>query len=176
MKSDHGFSMFRVLARVGLALAMVFVCHYAQAMCVRPVGDPNDPDPAKSEVKYAVATSEAVFIGYVTAMEYVPAHTELGHGEMLVIRMAARTWWKGDRSEVVTLNSSNHRYPDGAISWEVHDYSYEVGRTYLVYANADHDGLYASACTRTKPVDKAADDIAILDTLTDGSHDRSGRP
>lgn len=157
--------MFRILPHAALVFALVLGCSHTHAMCIRPAPDPHETDPVKAEVRYAIARSAAVFIGHVIAMEYVPIHTERGDGEMLVIRMAARSWWKGAGSEEVRLNTQRHRYPGGTTSWEAHEYPYELGKTYLVYADAVNDGLQASVCTRTMPVEKATDDMSILDGL-----------
>ena len=132
---------------------------------MRSVPDPNETDPVKAEVRHALTGSAAVFIGRVTAMKYVPAQTEYGSGEMLVIRMAAITSWKGVRSEEVRLHTLTYWYPDGAMSSEAREYPYQLGKAYLVYAQAGADGLYASVCTRTQPAETAADDMATLNAL-----------
>jgi len=158
--------MFRILPHVASLLALVLMCNYTHAMCIGYVPSPNETDRAKAEVRHAVASSAAVFIGDVTAMEYIPTHSERGM-EMLVIRMTARTWWKGAGGEEVRLNMVRYRYSDGTTSAEAHEYPFELGKTYLIYANADGDGdgLHTSVCTRTKPVERSADDISILDGM-----------
>jgi hypothetical protein len=153
------------LIRIALAMATVFLCGYTRAMCIAPL-IPNGADPLKAAIKYAVDTSEAVFTGYVNALEYVPVLTERGNAERLVIRMTARAWWKGDRTDEVTLNTSTYRYPDGMMSSEVHGYPFESGKTYLVYAFVDHGGLSTSICARTKPIETGAQDIEVLDAVT----------
>jgi hypothetical protein len=150
---------------IGLFLALVLEYTCAQARCIRPVPDPDETDPVKAEVRYALAQSAAVFIGRVIAMDYVPAQGEFGRGEMLVIRMTPTTWWKGEESREVRLNTLTYRYPDGATSSESHEYRYQLGKTYLVYADAGADGLHANICTRTRPAESAAEDVAMLDAL-----------
>ena len=46
-----------------------------------------------------------------------------------------------------------------------HDYRFIRDRDYLVYAHAGPDGLGTNDCTRTMPLDKAVDEIAVLDSL-----------
>ena len=46
-----------------------------------------------------------------------------------------------------------------------HDYRFTRGRDYLVYAHAGPDGLSTNDCTRTMPLDNAADEIAVLDSF-----------
>jgi len=94
-----------------LCLVLALECTYAQSMCIRSAPDPNETDPVKAEVRQALEGSAAVFIGRVTAMEYVPAKTERDSGERLVIRMKATVWLKGARSEEVRLNTFTYRYP-----------------------------------------------------------------
>lgn len=162
---DAGLQTHPFFLGVVLFLALVLNCTCAQAMCVRAPLDPNETDPAKAEVRTALTRSAAVFMGRVTAMDYVPAQTERGSGEMLVIRITPITWWKGEAREEVRLNTLTYRYPDGIMSSEAHEYPYQLGKTYLVYAHADGDGLSASVCTRTRLAEAAADDMMLLDAL-----------
>ena len=160
-----GLQMRSFFLDLVLFLVLALECIFAQAMCIRYVPDPNETDTAKAEVRYALTRSAAVFIGRVAAMEYVPTQTERGSGDMLVIRMKTSTWWKGVGSEEVRLNTLTYQYPDGSMSSEVHEYPYQLGKTYLVYAYADGDDLYASVCTRTRPAETAAEDRMMLDAL-----------
>jgi len=162
---DAGPQTHPFFPRVVLFLALVLNCTCAPAMCVRAAPDPNETDPAKAEVRTALTGSAAVFIGRVTAMDHVPAQTDRGSGEMLVVRMTPITWWKGEEREEVRLNTLTYRYPDGTTASEVHEYPYQLGKTYLVYAYAGADGLYASVCTRTRPAETAAEDMMMLDAL-----------
>jgi|GEM_PF-6928548 len=85
-------------------------------------------------------------------MEYVQAHTESGNG-------------KGAGGREVWLDTAIFRHSNGTIATEAHEYSYQLGRTYLVYANAAGQDLLSNVCTRTKPVEDSAEDIAMLDAL-----------
>lgn len=154
------------LATITVALALATAANGASAMCIgnAPVHDAEDP--VKASVKFAVGRSTAVFVGEVIALDYVPAVDERGHpAEMLVVRMLAGPWWKGDESREVALHTLTHRYPNGTASTESHEYQYEKGRTYLVYAYASRGGLHANGCSRTRPIEEAASDIAALDAL-----------
>jgi hypothetical protein len=44
-------------------------------------------------------------------------------------------------------------------------YSFTVGKRYLVYAHKSSVGLVASICSRTRPIEQAAEDIAYLRTV-----------
>jgi hypothetical protein len=50
-------------------------------------------------------------------------------------------------------------------------YSFERGRSYVVYAYQDKDGLVASLCTRTAPLERAQADLAYLRKLPDSGPD-----
>src|SRR5262249_45954033 len=51
--------------------------------------------------------SDAVFAGKVIAKEYRPLKTPAGEGEVLTVRIAVEKWWKGGKSEEVTLFTSS---------------------------------------------------------------------
>jgi hypothetical protein len=162
--------MILSLARITLAVALVSEGGQALARCVSPP-IPNGPDRLKAEVRWEVDRSTAVFTGTVTAMEYGPPHSDsFAKGEMLVIRMVTDLWWKGRKSREVTVHTDNYRLPNGRMSTEAHEYRYELGRKYLVYAYADTDGggLHANICTRTRTIEEAVGDIELLDVLTAG--------
>lgn len=147
-----------------LALAIGAGCGDVAAACsVRPGEQLAD---IKTQVASAVRGSTAVFTGEVTAIDYLRAQPEAGEDrETQVVRVAAQAWWKGDSSPTITLHTHNHRHADGALSVEAHGYRYEVGSTYLIYAQLQDDGLHASSCTRTRKINDAAGDIAMLDAL-----------
>lgn len=160
--------MTRSLHKLAFAFLLAAAGNPALAMCLGFSPQPGETDPLKATVKWARALSSAVFTGTVTAMDYVPAHDRFaGKGERLVVRMAPDRWWKGDASREVTLLTSEFRTPDGLRSMEAHDYHFELGRMYLVYAHGDGDAMATSICARTKPIDAAAADIDKLDALKD---------
>ncbi len=156
----------RVCRSLTLALLLAAVSSPAPAMCIGFVPQTGETDPLKAAVKWALTGSTAVFTGTVTALEFVPAHDKYaGKGERLVVRMAPDIWWKGDASREVTLQTSGFRTPDGLASMEAHDYRFELGRKYLVYANGSGEAMATSICARTRPIDDAAADIDKLDAL-----------
>lgn len=154
------------LRKLTFAFLLAAAGNPAQAMCVGFSPQPGETDPLKATVKWALARSAAVFTGTVTAMEFVPANDKFaGKGERLVVRIAPDVWWKGEASREVTLNTSQFRTPEGRTSFEAHDYRFEPGRKYLVYANGSGEAMATSICARTKPIDAAATDIDKLDAL-----------
>lgn len=106
-------------------------------------------------------------------MEYVPVRAapsgdNSGEKQVLVIRLAASAWWKGAKDKQVTLYTTNYKFPGGETAIEAHEFGYEQGKTYLVYADTSDGILHANICTRTKLTDAAAEDIAILNGLEGG--------
>ena len=150
-------------AAVGFSLATV--CGLAAAACIAMPGS-GEAASLKSVVEFAVDRSKAVFNGTVTAIEYIPALDNEESGlENQVVRVAVNAWWKGDESPEVTLQTANYRDAAGAMGFEAHEYPYEVGKSYLIYASGSDGNLFANICTRTKTIGKATDEILVLDAL-----------
>lgn len=160
--------MRHLLANFIFFLTLTAISHGAVAACIGFMPNQNDSDPETSAVKHALAQSDAVFIGSVTSQNYVPVGPDRDSKEMLVITMSTSTWWKGEEVRTVRLNTSNYNYPDGMSSSEAHDYHFEVGATYLIYANAVQNGLGTSVCNRTRRIENATNDLAILNVLKGG--------
>jgi hypothetical protein len=148
-----------------LGLALTLACGETPARCISFLPKPGESELAKAEIKHAVATSDAIFIGQVSAMEYTSTRTDQEKGEMLIIKMTTRSWWKGARSEEVQLDTETYRSSAGMIASEAHEYPYKLGKVYLVYARTVGESLRANICTRTKLLEEAAEDIALLDIL-----------
>ena len=156
-----------------LACVLALGCAQTQARCVASVSKPGEAVPQKVLVKDALERSTAVFVGTVTAKEYIPVHAALtgdnsGEKHVLVIRLAASAWWKGEEDKQVTLYTTNYRFPEGETSIEAHEFDYEQGKTYLVFADTYEGALHANICTRTKLIEAAAEDVAFLDWVKGG--------
>lgn len=63
-------------------------------------------------------------------------------------------WWKGPGTARVTVKTAREGASCG--------YGFIEGREYLVYAYGDGNDLGVSACSRTKPLVSAGEDIAAL--------------
>jgi hypothetical protein len=61
--------------------------------------------------------------------------------------------WKGAHCGTVTVQTASDSAACG--------YSFEVGRTYLVYAFKE-GGLSTNICTRTRVIEEASEDLAAL--------------
>lgn len=149
-----------------LLLLQAMLTAYGSAVAACSVAPGSQADDIDTGVKRAFRESAAVFTGKVSAIDYVRARPAAGDGRQAqVVRVAAQSWWKGAAGPMVAIHTRNHRHVDGMVSVEAHEYRYEVGQTYLIYAQAEDDGLHADGCTRTKRVGEAAGDIAVLDAL-----------
>jgi len=106
--------------------------------------------------------SDAVFSGKVIAEEYRPLKTSAAQGEVLTVRIAVEKWWKGGKSEEVTLYTSGIRYSGGITSFEDEDFLFSLGERYLVYASGSSDSLRTNGCRRTKKLGLADEDLQKL--------------
>lgn len=134
--------LFSIAALIILSSNEVFACS-----CLRV------PDaPLSKLVKQAKDKSDAVFTGKVLE---VKENTEDGRSVKLEIINS----WKGNPSKEITLLTGND---DGDCG-----YRFEVGKTYLVYA--DKGTMYSSVerlettiCSRTKSLADAKKEIKVL--------------
>ena len=155
----------------GLLVLAVAVLVLLTTPDVRACGCPWLPPDVSDEVfKAAVAkgykNAIAVFAGEVIAEEYRPAEEGGAAGrEVLVIRLAAESWWKGEQADKVILYTQTYRYPDGSGSSTSCDYNFAKGQKYLVYAFGGADKLSTHACVRTRLMKHAERDIKALDEI-----------
>lgn len=100
----------------------------------------------------AMASSAAVFEGTVTDVRGPKGEAQQGDNE-ITFRIGRR--FKGAEADTVTVTTASNSAACG--------YAFEQGRTYLVYAHDGGDGrLSVSLCSRTAPIEDAADDLAAL--------------
>lgn len=100
----------------------------------------------------ALAGSAAVFEGTVT--EVRGPKDEAEHGGLEVTLQVGRRF-KGAEADTVTVTTPSSSAACG--------YSFEQGKTYLVYANdGDNGRLSVILCSRTARIEDAADDLAAL--------------
>jgi hypothetical protein len=105
-------------------------------------------------------TTEAMFRGRVDAIGPVEESGESG-GKSRTVRFTVLESFKGVASASVDVKT-----PAGGASC---GYRFAWGREYLVHAAADARGaLRTSACTRTRPVDRAQDDLAYARSIAKG--------
>ncbi len=82
--------------------------------------------------------------------------------EVLVLRFQVEKWWKGDLSNEVILVTDQTRASDGTTSVGGCGLGFEKGKRYLIYAYGNEKELGTNACTRTKSLKKAKNDLKQL--------------
>jgi hypothetical protein len=60
------------------------------------------------------------------------------------------------------MYTSEVRQPNGQSSMMEEDFIFADGKEYLVYANGQEERLVTSACTRTRELEKAGEDLKEL--------------
>ena len=96
----------------------------------------------------------AVFEGRVTKLED-EAKVEGGPPPSKRITFQlVRTWKTLEDQEQVTLRTNESSASCG--------YTFELGKSYLVYAGGEPGALSASSCSRTRPMSEASEDLGVL--------------
>lgn len=98
--------------------------------------------------------SNAVFVGHVRQIETVDMEKRV----LLYVTKA----WKGIHSRFVRVRTCANSACCG--------FNFELHKSYLLYADKDQNNkLYVGLCSRSTSISDAADDITILNTLSDKS-------
>jgi len=132
---------FCAFGMIVLVLISTIAAPASACSCLRP-----------PEAPVALAGSTAVFLGKVTAIE----RGKTG----LQITIEVDRAWKGIATKTVSLNTA----PDDGMC----GYHFEIGKSYLVYANGDkpkegeQPKLSTNICTRTCHIDQAGDDLKAI--------------
>ena len=126
-------------------LAVVAVITASQPTCAFACSCIAPPPPAE-----ALAAADAVFAGEVTA---VSAPLESG-AATINVTFAVTQRWKGPSDATLVVGTSGSSASCGV--------SFTTGQRYLVYASTSEGQLSTNLCSRTAPLDSAADDLAAL--------------
>ena len=94
----------------------------------------------------ALASSDAVFTGTVLSIDT----TQTGRQ----VRLRVEGSWKGAKCGEVTIVTALDEAACG--------YSFQVGTSYLVYANRTQGKLSTNICSRTQPTAQANEDFAAI--------------
>ena len=127
----------------GLRVRAVFAACLAVAILVGPVLADCAPNPTPA---VACRQAAAVFVGRVASAG--------NHGEWRAYEFDAEFAWKGVAGRRCTVLSSTPGCGLGC--------HFEVGRSYLVYAESGSNGLVAHNCSRTVQLAAAGEDLAAL--------------
>lgn len=125
---------------------------------------PDDGD-VRARVKRYFDTANLVFVGKVETEDHITTMRVVARGddpiavEIQRYSVLIETSWKGPQSQHVFLIRSP---PNGCLLTD-----FRVGDSYLVYAEGpDDDGYYLPIGCETVPLDRAKEDIAVLETLS----------
>jgi hypothetical protein len=110
-----------------------------------------------------MAMSAAVFEGTVTDVRK-PQGNEMS----LEVDLRVGRRFKGAEADTVTVLTAENGAACG--------YNFEVGGTYLVYADENDGQLAVSLCSRTARIEDAADDLAALGGDTSPSPGSTSQP
>jgi hypothetical protein len=94
----------------------------------------------------ALADATVVFSGQVTNIGQVKGR--------LNITFRVDEQWKGDSAQSLVIQT--------AATTAMCGYPFEVGQTYLVYANRRQGRLQTNQCSRTTLLSQAAEDLSVL--------------
>jgi hypothetical protein len=125
-------------------------------------------------VKYAAKQSTAVFAGKVVGFEYrkgipneyMKLREEISGKRIdyktLIVKFQVESSWKGELASEIFLVTDQTKNSDGTTTSSSCDYVFKEGEIYLVYANGKENELRTHACTRTRPLKKAEEDLKFL--------------
>ncbi len=124
------------------------------------------------EVAEEFNKSSLVFSGKVVEAKWIPITEENASGsrikaEVLTLKFAVDNWWKGKTKNQVIWRTSSIRYPDlneGRTGSNC-EFSFDLGRKYLVYAANLNGNLTADVCGGTTRIENAESDIKELQKL-----------
>ncbi len=111
----------------------------------------------------ALEKSTAVFSGKVIAQEYqkiTDASDKDFGAEVLTVKLKVDKWWKGSGDSDVVLKTLTVR--NGWIRRNSCDFFFKAEESYLVYAGFYKDWLRTGACSRTKELTGAGEDVKEL--------------
>ena len=86
--------------------------------------------------------------------------------EVLVHKFEVEKIWKGALAREIVLISDHTRSSDGSETISDCDLGFETGKEYLIYAYGTRDDFGSGACTRTKSLSRAANDVRQLNRIT----------
>ncbi len=143
MKSEEATMKSRLMGIGILALLALCGCAGFVILFDQPVFACSCARPDKPRVELERAA--AVFAGEVTGIE-----TE---GRDLKVEIKVEKVWKGAVTRTITVQTARSSAACG--------YSFAAGKKYLIYAHGK-ESLSVSLCSRTSPLESAAEDLKEL--------------
>ena len=155
------FSSFAVLFALLFIQIDVYAC-----------GCPGRSKDITKEVAEEFNKSSLVFSGKVVEAKWIPITEENASGsrikaEVLTLKFAVDNWWKGKTKNQIIWRTSNIRYPDSSLGMigSNCEFSFDLGRKYLVCASSINGRLVASVCGGTTRIENADKHIQELQKL-----------
>jgi hypothetical protein len=108
---------------------------------------------AEQTIEEAVKNSAAIFEGRVIEIK-VGADENGVSTRTNQIRFRIVRSWKGVQQEEIIVRTMNNEAACG--------YGFRANQSYLVFADGNSSGLLAGLCSRTKPIEKADEEIRVL--------------
>jgi viroplasmin and RNaseH domain-containing protein len=156
-----------IFLSLGMLTALLFIQIDAVAC-----GCPARSKDITKEVAEEFNKSSLVFSGKVVEAKWIPITEENASGsrikaEVLTLKFAVDNWWKGKNKKEVIWQTSSIRYPDlnSGETGSNCEFSFDLGRKYLVYASSIKGRLVASVCGGTTQIENAENDIKELQKL-----------
>ena len=111
------------------------------------------------QITLSLSGQAVVFVGTVTDVRAVNAHCISADWECPErVTLLVKTSFKDANQQYIVLANKGGSPEMG--------YEFTVGRTYLVYAYREPREVRTSICSRTRPIESAAQDIRVLNALT----------
>ena len=143
-----------VLIFLSLALTLVCFDNAIACWCRNDPEETNTPEKLKKVVVKELRNSDAVFSGEVI---------EIGKSD---IKFKVKKVWKGDVAETeITISRWYYTKIKNETYIECSFQSFEVDKSYLLYADLFENRLQVYDCSRSRFFDKAESDLKVLDSL-----------
>jgi hypothetical protein len=151
----------------GILIALLFI-----QIDVYACGCPGRSEDIMKAVSEEFNKSSLVFSGKVVEAKWIPIMEENASGksikaEVLTLKFAVDSWWKGKTKNQVIWRTSTIRYPDlgEAKMGSNCEFGFNLGKKYLVYASNIKGKLVAFVCGGTTRIENADNDIQELQKL-----------
>ena len=144
----------KVLIFLSLILTLVCFDNAMACWCRNDPEETNKPEKLKKVVVQKLRNRDAVFSGEVI---------EIGKSK---IKFKVTKVWKGDVAETeITISRWFYTKIKNKTYIECSFQSFEVGKSYLLYADLFDNRLQVEDCSRSRFFDKAESDLKVLNSL-----------
>jgi hypothetical protein len=130
-----------------ISMAVIDTDSTSACSCVYP-GPPDEE----------LAQAAAVFAGKVVGISKPIGFGSISSADPIKVTFRVYEVWKGSVSLTTTITTSRSSASCG--------YPFENGEEYIVYAYGSEGDLSVSLCSRTRPLDDAAEDLEVLELGT----------